>query len=247
MEEQNMEYIREQLHSLGFREVPAKEIMARLREDGDKFRVEGEMSLSQRGKREKVLYGIFFKKYERTQLYLPYAYYAALKNDRARSQVFGISSASAFTLPEAFNLLNGRAVNKLILGRKTCKLCPVWFQMNFNARDAHGNHRIERVKIGDRSYLLAHLLNKHGILESREPKVLSALITSLYQGNAEPVTLVRNGREIRAFVEASPRRNGLEVRTASGRSLLPEKACRRPGGKPMENLPGRRKARGKAF
>ncbi|MEX2233496.1 MAG: hypothetical protein WD824_15135 [Cyclobacteriaceae bacterium] len=248
MVEQNLEYIKEELSGLGFKNIPEKEIADKLRLDPDKFQTEGAMRVSQKGKMEDVLYGIFFKKYERQDMYHAYAYQATLKNDPAKTQLFRISFNNDFTLPEAFNLLNSRAVHKLILDQKTSKLSTAWFQMDFNARDVHGNYKVDQVKINDRGYLVGVLLNKHPIREIQDPKRLSTIVSALYQGNAEPVTLLRNGKEIHAFVQAAPRRNGIDFYTANNKVLgLDKNGRERTAGKIMEGLPGRRKGRGRAF
>lgn len=248
MVEQNLEYIKEELSGLGFRNIPEKEIGDKLKLDPDKFQTEGEMRLSQQGRMENVLYKIFFKKYERQDMYHAYAYQATLKNDPAKTQAFKISFNNGFTVPEAFNLLNGRAVHKLILDQKTSKLSTAWFQMDFNAKDVHGNYKVDQVKINDRSYLLGVLLNKYPIRETQDPKRQSELITSLYQGNAEPVTLLKNGKEIHAFVQASPRKNGIEFYSTNNKGLELERHGReKTAGKIMEGLSGRRKGKGRAF
>lgn len=248
MEEQNLEYIKEELRDLGFKNIPEKEIVEKLRLDPDKLRAAGEMRFWQHGKMEDVLYEIYFKKYERQDMYHPYAYQATLKNDPDKTQPFKISSNNDFTLPEAFNLLNGRAVHKLILDQKTSKLSTAWFQMDFNSRDVHGNYKLDQVKVNDRNYLVGVLLNKYPIREIQDPTRLSALVTSLYQGNSEPVTLAKNGKETRVFLEAAPRKNGIMLYTSTNKTLRMDGARReRVPGKMMENIPGRRKRKGKAF
>lgn len=244
----NLQYIREELEALGFKNIPEKEIARKLRQDPDKFQAEGEMSFPQRGRMEDLSYTIFFKKYERQDLYHAYAYQATLKNDPEKTQAFRISFDNDFTTPQVFNLLNGRAVNKLMLDRKTAKLSTAWFQLDFNTRDAHGNYKVDQVKLNDRSYLLTALLDKSPIREARDPIRQSALITSLYQGNSEPVTLLKDGKEIQAFVQAAPRKNGIEFYLANNKELRLDRNRReRTRDKTMENIPGRRKGRGRAF
>ena len=55
------------------------------------------------------------------------------------------------------------------------------------------------------------------------PESRIKLILSLYNGNAEPITLVKDGIEVKGFAEASPKRKTVHVYSQHGKRFMESK------------------------
>ena len=215
----NIKLIREEFDYLGFRGISEKEIADKIKVDPDKFQVIGEMQFLQYGIKEDLCYEIFLKKYERQNLYLPYMYQAILKDKPDKTMIFKISNDECLCIRDAFNLLNGRAVQKLVLDWSNRKMHSAWFQLDFGAKDVHGNFKLERLPLSNLDYVVSASLDKYPIVEMKYPEERTNLIFSLLRGNVEPVTLLIDGKEVKAFAEASPKNKDVRICTASGKFL----------------------------
>lgn len=219
----NIKLIREEFGYLGFRGISEKEIADKIKIDPDKFQVAGEMQFLQYGIKEDLCYEIFLKKYERQNLYRPYMYQATLKDEPDKTMLFRISNDESLTIRDAFNLLNGRAVQKLVLDWSNRKMHSAWFQLDFGAHDVHGNFKLERLPLSNLDYVVSASLEKYPIIEMKYPEERTKLIFSLLRGNVEPVTLLIDGKEVKAFAEASPKNRDVHIYSEPGRSLMESK------------------------
>lgn len=210
----NVKIIREEFGCLGLLDFSENEIAAKLKKDTGKFQVAGQMQFSQYGIKEDLNYEIFLKKTERQNLYHPYMFEATLKDQPEKTMLFRVSNDECFTIHDAFNLLNGRAVQKLVLDWSTRRMHNVWFQLDFDGRDVHGNFKLEQLRVTDQEYAVSVELSKHPIREMRNPEDRINLILSLLKGNAEPITLIKDGKERQAFVQASPKNRTVDVYTS---------------------------------
>lgn len=211
MDRDDLRLMREEFRYLGFRNFPEKEIADKIRADGGKFHIKGEQQFLQYGTKQDMYYEIYFKKYEHQNLYHPYMYQATLKDQPERTQAFRMSNDDTFTAQDAFNLLNGRAVQKLVLDWSERKLVNKWFQLDLTQKDVHGNFKVEDLKVTDQDYQIGAALSKYPIKEMRTPEDRIKLILSLHNGNAEPITLLKDGKEIKGFAEASPKNRTVAV------------------------------------
>jgi phosphoglycerate-specific signal transduction histidine kinase len=65
------------------------------------------------------------------------------ENSPKMNQSFYIEKSNNITLKEAFNLMNGRAVNK-DLTNKEGQLYNAWVQLDFKNADAQGNYKLRQ-------------------------------------------------------------------------------------------------------
>lgn len=218
--DEDLKFIRDEFRYLGVQEFPEKAIADMVNSGADKFKVVGEMEFSQYGTRQDMCYKIFFKKYDRPNLYQPYVYQATLKDSPEKTRAFPVSVNTYFTMQDAFNLLNGRAVQKLVLDLGTRKMQNTWFQMNFSEKDEHGNFKLDKLDIADQDYAIGSALTKYPIKELMNTEDRINLIVSLQKGNAELITLIKGGKEVQGFVQASPNNKSVDVFTSKEGNLL---------------------------
>ncbi len=223
MDKRDLTFVQEQLMFLGFQNVPEKEIADKVSADVDKFQVKGEQQFIQFGNKEDMEYAIHFKKYERMDAYHPYMYQATLKDQPERTQAFRMANDDAFTARDAFNLLNGRAVYKWILDWDERRMSGNWFQLDLTEKDVHGNFKLEKLRITDKEYQIGEGLKKYPIKELLSTDDRIKLILALYTGNSVPVTLIKDGKEVRGYVEASPKDSAVKVYSKPGIKFLESK------------------------
>jgi len=116
---------------------------------------------------------------------------------------FYIGKENNITLKEAYNLMNGRAVNK-DLTTKEGQVYNAWLQLDFKQTDANGNHKLKQFH-QNYGFDLEKALAKHPIKELSIEPSKSQLLESLQKGNRQSVTFIKDGKEQKHFVEANPR------------------------------------------
>ncbi|HEX9151810.1 MAG TPA: hypothetical protein VF842_06980, partial [Flavobacterium sp.] len=124
-------------------------------------------------------------------------------------QTFYINKGSNITLKEAYNLMEGRAVNKN-LTNKEGQHYNAWVQMDFKETDTSGNFKLNQYH-QNYGYDLENALSKHQIRELENPKFKEDLMDSIKKGNLQSVTFLKEGNEIKCFVEANPQFKTINV------------------------------------
>ncbi|HTF21691.1 MAG TPA: hypothetical protein VK658_26610 [Chryseolinea sp.] len=206
--EHELRFIREELGYLGIKEFPEKGVADLVNSGADKIQVTGTAVYPQYGTSETLAYTMYLKKFDQqANGYHAYAYQASLKSDPVKSRVFEVRPDPCFMLPDAFNLLNGRAVQKLVLDWPSRKMENSWFQLDFHKRDATGNFAVERYP----DFKMNESLGRYPVKALMNPDERVNLFLSLLKGNAEPVILIRNGMETQAFAQADPRNTAVHL------------------------------------
>ena len=208
MNAENLNYLRDRLKFLGFQQatIPLEEeLETQLKKDEmafdlytevyyDDCKVEATLHFEHSADRTKHL----FKKYVAVLRY-------SHAPERDRIHTFYIFKGHGCTLKEAFNLLEGRSINKNIrdaedLGR-SC-----WSWLDFDEKTELGNYKI-RIS---RTYDLEKALQAYPIAELKSEMSRDALLDALRRGNSHPVFLMKGHKRTRVFIEASPQ-NGLLI------------------------------------
>lgn len=209
MNNENLAYLQDNMKYLGFGEKLQlnTQLEEQLEKQPKEFQLKADAKFGE-GNLEATLY---FRKSDQTDLYFFNKYDAKLKNDQdssaERSQTFYISKGSGVTLKEAFNLLEGRAVNKDLTNAEGQKY-NAWIQLNFNEKDLYDNFKIKRYTTNygfDLEKQLAKLL----VLEAgtNHPKY-AEVVRSLKKGNLVQVTSL--DKEAR-FITANPPKGRIDL------------------------------------
>jgi hypothetical protein len=201
MNQKNFEYLKDGLKYLGFGEGLNNKLAEELASDKTEFQMRTENGYGW----DKVNYALDFKKSDSSDMFFFNRYTASFKPDGdspERSQTFYIKKNAGITAKEAYNLLNGRFVNKDLI-TKEGKPYNAWLQIDFNEKDETGNHKIKMIHQAY-GFNLENELSKHPIKELNEPATKDRLMQSLERGNLHQVTFVRGEREDKMFIEANP-------------------------------------------
>jgi len=248
MDRHDLRWTMSELGFLGFPKAHRDEIELKMNADPDKFNIAGKKEFQGMKGMESIDYTIYFKKYDKVNAYHPYMYHAALPN-KGRSQNFRIVQDAGFSLPDAFNLLQGRAVHKLVIDHQERKLKPYWFQLDLSGKDIHGNYPITKHQLDPFELSIGRELEARGVKEMLNPTKRVNLVLSLYYGNAEPVTIRNGDKDHHAFAAVFPKERSVKLLNSDGNELTVEaqRAMERKHLQPVAEQLTRSKRRGRGI
>ncbi|HYD92213.1 MAG TPA: hypothetical protein VEA37_12090, partial [Flavobacterium sp.] len=169
---------------------------------------------------DKVSAELNFKKSEQTDLYFFNSYKVNLQKDgkpESLEQTFYINKGNNITLKEAYNLMEGRAVNKDLTSREG-EVYNAWVQLDFKDADPNGNFRLNHYH-QNYGYDLEAVVSKHPIKELDNPSHKEDLLNSLRKGNRQCATFIKDGQEVKQYIEANPQFKTLTIYDANQKRL----------------------------
>lgn len=201
MNEKNFDYLKDQVMYTGFGEAMEGELRHNIEQLQPEFKLTHDAFYGN----DKISAELNFKKSEQSDLYFFNSYKVQLHkegNDQALEQTFYINKGSNITLKEAYNLMEGRSVNKDLTNREG-ETYNAWVQVDFKNSDTRGNFTLNHYH-ENYGFDLEATLAKHPIKELNTPKYKDDLISSLKKGNLQSATFVKAGQEVKQFIEANP-------------------------------------------
>lgn len=206
MNEQNAEFLKERLFYLGFGDKLNAELEKNMKAGKEQFQIPFRGEFSKGDKKDLVDYQVDFSKSKQGDMYFVNKYHATLKNEDAekeKSQTFYINKGNGVTAKEAYNMLDGRAVNKKLMDREDNPY-QAWLQINFKEKEDNGNHKLNRYHTAY-GFDLEKSLAKHPIKELTDPEQKAAVMKNLEKGNLQQVTFQREGKDEKMYLEANPK------------------------------------------
>ncbi len=202
MNEKNFEYLNKQIKFTGFGEGHSDELKDKIQKQTPEFTIFHQQDFG----KDNTVSTLQFKKSDDSDMYFFNRYNLLVKNEQQSDpvkQTFYISNKDDnITLKEAYNLMNGRAVNKE-LSTKEGEKYNAWLQLDFKAIDKNGNYETKKFH-QNYGYDLEQTLAKHPIKELSNEADKGRLIESLQRGNRQSVTFKNEGKEQKVFIEAAP-------------------------------------------
>lgn len=200
MNEQNLEYLKENLKYMGFGEKLYGDLQNGLKSGAAEFQLTQSSTI---GKKPFEV-TLNFRRSDSTNRYFFNSYHASLQhaNGQVKDQVFYLTNGKGVTAKEAYNLLDGRAVLKE-LTNKAGEPYKAWMQLDFDKKDKHNNHEVKQFHEGY-GYDLKATLSKYAISELDGGEREKALLHSLQKGNIQAVAVANDVGVTRMFVEANP-------------------------------------------
>ena len=206
MNEQNAEFLKERLFYLGFGDKLNAELEKNMKAGKEQFQIPFRGEFSKGNKKDLVDYQIDFSKSKQGDMYFVNKYQATLKNEDAEKeklQTFYINKGNGVTAKEAYNMLDGRAVNKKLMDREDNPY-QAWLQINFKEKEDNGNHKLNRYHTAY-GFDLEKSLAKHPIKELADPEQKATVMKNLEKGNLQQVTFQREGKDEKMYLEANPK------------------------------------------
>ena len=218
MNNENLEFLLDSLKYLGFgeklylhrqlEEFVTQEVKDFQLETSAVFDEETVLEVRLHFRRSDQMDMYFFNKYEASLLH---------PDDPAkdRKQLFYINRGSGVTLKEAYNLLQGRAVNKDLTNFEGVKY-NAWIQLNFDERDQNDYYKVKQFGV-QYGYDLEKTLEKYPILELKNYELRNSLLRSLKRGNLHTVTFEKLNKTEKMVIEANPRYKTINIYSLANR------------------------------
>lgn len=216
MNQKNFEYLRDQVKFTGFGERLENDLRQKIEEGKPEFKLQHQ---TQYGK-DSVTATLNFSQSKQSDMYFFNFYQLSLQKENSAEkmdQIFYINKTGNITLKEAYNLMEGRAVNK-DLTNKEGQVYNAWMQMDFKQSDNRGNFKLKHYH-QNYGYDLEGVLAKHPIKELGNEEYKSKLMDSLKKGNLQSATFQINGTEQKQYIEANPQFKTINIYDSSMQRL----------------------------
>jgi hypothetical protein len=201
MNNENFQYLSDNIKYMGFGEELKPELEKNMTEGKPEFQLQYKAEI---GKKpfEAVLN---FRKSDSTDMYFFNNYNASLtkNNGDVAEQTFYLNKGKGVTAKEAFNLLDGRAVQKDLV-TKEGQPYKAWIQLDFDNKDKNNNAEVKQYH-ENYGYDVKASIEKFAIAELKDPEKEKQLLQSLQKGNVQSVTIEKDGNSHKMFIEADPK------------------------------------------
>lgn len=220
----NVDYLKNSMFYLGFPQSLNPELEKKIASDAKEFQLKFEPSFKKgnNGHEDKMEYNLNFKKGDKGDNYFFNNYQATLKQPALegktveRSQTFFINQGHGITAKEAYNLLDGRAIEKDFLkktepGMEKGEKYKAWQMMDLKSPvNEKGQHELH--KFGEKyGFDLKAILAKHPIVELKDKMLAERLESALKRGNLQSVTMEKDGKQEKVLITANPQFKTIEV------------------------------------
>jgi hypothetical protein len=209
MNQKNLEYLKDQLKYTGFGETLDQGLKEKMMQGEKEFKIIREGVYGT----DFMNVALNFKKSDQSDMYFFNSYHVNVQKENSKEsleQTFYVNgSGGNITLKEAYNLMEGRSVNK-DLKNKDGELYNCWIQIDFKNSDDGGNFKLNHYH-QNYGYDLEASVAKHSIKELQTPKYKEDLLNSLKKGNLQSVTFVVGGVESKMYIEANPQFKTVKV------------------------------------
>ena len=208
MNQKNFDYLKDQIKYSGFGEGLESQLKENMQKQALEFTLHHQNTFG----KDETSSALHFKKSPSSDMYFFNSYQVSVKKqDQTEkiSQSFYIEKNNNITLKEAFNLMQGRAVNK-DLTNKEGQIYNAWVQLDYKNTDQAGNYKLKQFH-QNYGFELEKALAKLPIKELGNEQDKTRLIESLQKGNRQSVTFTENGTEQKRLIEANPQFKSITV------------------------------------
>jgi hypothetical protein len=214
MNPENLKFLQDRLFYLG----TEKKLFPELEKNMAEGKPEFTLPFSNQYDQDKLNVNLHFRKSDQTELYFLNRYDATLQKPGGAgvSRSFKLENGKGMTMKEAYNLLDGRAVNK-DLKNKEGVTYNAWVKLDFASKDEAGQAKILQYHKNYGFDLQAELFKLP--LPNMPAQEFNKLTASLERGNVQQVRLDNVPAYPAVWVEANPQYKTLNLADEQGRSL----------------------------
>lgn len=212
MNQKNFEYLRDQVKYTGFGEGLENDLKQKIQEGNPEFKLAYETKYGN----DTVNATLNFSQSKQSDMYFFNSYQVNVQKENSAEtmdQTFYINKGNNITLKEAYNLMEGRSVNK-DLTNKEGQVYNAWVQMDFKQSDDNGNFKLKHYH-QNYGYDLEAVLSKHPIRELSNEEYKANLMDSLKKGNLQSATFQMNGVDHKQYIEANPQFKTINIYDSS--------------------------------
>ncbi len=180
MNQENLKFLQDRLFYLGTEKKLYPELEKNMAEGKPEF----QLSFSNHYEKDKLSANLQFRKSDNGDMYFLNRYEATLQKpaQESKSQIFYLDNGKGITMKEAYNLLEGRSVNKDLKNKEGVKY-NAWVKLDFDNKDANGNAKLLQYH-KNYGYDLNQELARLPIFPMAAEE-LKQLVSSLERGNVQ--------------------------------------------------------------
>ncbi|MBD1362951.1 hypothetical protein IDJ77_03935 [Mucilaginibacter sp. ZT4R22] len=209
MNTENLNYLQKQLLNLGFGEKSNDELEKNIKSGKKEFTI----PTSQEYNKQNVDYTLHYKAGDNNEMYFFNKYDASLR-DKEMQQTFYINKGGAITAKEAYNLMEGRAVHKQLENSEGEKY-NAWIVIDKENKTDNGNFKLRPFTEGW-NYKPERAIDKMDIVGINDEGAREKLMKSLEKGNRHQVTALKDGKEVKLYIEANPAEHRVNLTNYKG-------------------------------
>lgn len=200
MNNENLQYLSDNIKYMGFGENLKADLEKNMNEGKDGFQLHYQAEIN----KKPFEATLNFRKSDSSDMYFFNNYNATLDkaNGEKMEQTFYLNKGKGITTKEAFNLLEGRAVHKELV-TKEGQPYKAWIQLDTGTKDRNNNFEIKQYH-ENYGFDLKAAVMKFAITELKDPEKEKVLMQSLQKGNLQSVTIEKDGSSHKMFIEADP-------------------------------------------
>jgi hypothetical protein len=225
MNEQNLEYLKNNIKYLGFSDSVFPELMKNIENRFPEFTLTHNRDYGN----EKLEAKLHFTRSQTSDMYFANNYLATLikPNQEKLSQMIYLEKGNGLTQKEIYNLLSGRSVNTDLKNREGEKY-NAWIKLDFTQKEPNGNYKVNQFHEAYK-YDLSATLGKYHIKELQDETQKDRLVQSLQRGNKQQVTFEKNGASEKLWIEANPQFKSLIIYDDQSRKVYVQKVDEKYG------------------
>jgi hypothetical protein len=216
MNPENLKFLQDRLFYLGTEKRLHPELEKNLAEGKPDFK----LSFSNHYDRDKLSAELYFGKSDTNDIYFLNKYEATIQKPgrESKSQTFYLDHGKGVTMKEAYNLLDGRSVNK-DLKNKEGQVKNAWIKLDFSNKEPGGNFKQEQFYKPYGFDLQTELFRLP--LPPMPAEKFNQMVESLERGNIQKISLPENitGIASPVHIQANPKFKTLDITDDSGRQL----------------------------
>jgi hypothetical protein len=200
MNNENLQYLTDNIKYMGFGETHKADLEKSMAEGKTEFQLVHRVEINKKPFEATMN----FRKSDSSDMYFFNNYHASLKksNGEKVEQTFYLNKGKGVTGKEAYNLLDGRAVQKDLI-TKEGQPYKAWIQLDLENKDKNNNFEVKQYH-ENYGYDLKNAVEKFAVTEMKDPEKEKALMQSLQKGNVQSVTIEKDGSSHKMFMEADP-------------------------------------------
>jgi hypothetical protein len=211
MNQQNLDYLKENLKYMGFGEQLNESLQKGILEGKKEFSIQ----LNTEVGKKPFCAELYFRRSDNTDFYFFNKWEGGLQCGGGKlKQTFYLNKGQGVTLKEGFNLLEGRAVYKELANKEGEKY-HAWIQLDKNETDVNGNFKVNQYH-QNYGFDLEKAVSQLPLKELSNQEQKDMLLKSLSKGNLQGVTFEKNGMTDKLFLAASPQFKSLNVYDVTG-------------------------------
>ncbi|MGF7080373.1 hypothetical protein [Mucilaginibacter sp. UYCu711] len=195
MNTENLSYLHKQLLNTGFGDKLNDQLEEKIKSKEKEFT----LNTTQEYNKQNVDYTLHYKAGDKDEMYFFNKYDASLNDTK---QTFYLNKGQGITAKEAYNLMDGRAVHKQLENLEGEKY-NAWIVLDKENKTENGNFKLRPFTDGW-NYKPEKAIDKMDIVGINDEGAREKLMKSLEKGNKHQVTAMKDGKEVKLFIEANP-------------------------------------------